>query len=401
MKRILKKTLLFAAVLLLYFAMSMIGLSLLSAARSLLNESNDFLNAFGIFLYGVCYVGAAFWIVTLSLLFFGFFSTVGGAIMKFLKSVIVLCLMFALPGCFETVNPGHVGIVVNKMGTDRGVQSFPTQTGLVFYNPFVTTVYEYPVFVQTATWQRGVKDERGEQGPNEEVSFNTAEGLVMTADVSVSYQLLPDKVPEFYVRFRNDDLRQFTHGYLRSLARDKFNEVAATYGIEDIYGPKKEIFLAEVKRRINEALAPVGAQLDQQFGFIGAPRPPQNVIDAINAKIAATQRAIQIENELRTAQAEAKKQVAAAEGAAEAKIAAARGEAQSAVALAEGEATATTLRAEAAAAANRVLSASLTKEVLEWRQAELQSRWIDRWNGVRPSVEAGSGQGLMLQLPAK
>ena len=81
----------------------------------------------------------------------------------------------------------------------------------------------------------------------------------MTADVSVSYQLNPEKVPEFYVRFRNDDLKTFTHGYLRSLARDKFNEVAATYAVEDIYGPKKEVFLAEVKRRINDALKPVGA----------------------------------------------------------------------------------------------------------------------------------------------
>jgi len=298
-------------------------------------------------------------------------------------------------GC-TTIAPGHVGIVVNKMGSDRGVESYPQQTGLVWFNPFVTTVFEYPTFVQTVVWTRTPS----EGNPNnEEVSFNTKEGLTMTADVSVSYQLTPENVPSFYVKFRNDDLKLFTHGYLRSLARDKFNEVAATYGVEEIYGPKKEVFLGEVKRRINEALKPLGAHIDEQFGFVGAPRPPENVVQAINAKIASTQKAIQLENELRQAQAEAAKQVASAEGGAKAKLAAAQGDALAAVALAEGEATATVARATAAYKANDLVSKSVTPAVLEWKRLEIQQAPIQKWNGVRPTVEAGTGTNLLLAVP--
>ncbi len=51
-----------------------------------------------------------------------------------------------------------------------------------------------------------------------------------------------------------------------------------------------------------------------QFGFIGSPRPPQSVIDAINAKVQAQQIAVQKQNELVQSQADAAKLVAAAEG---------------------------------------------------------------------------------------
>jgi regulator of protease activity HflC (stomatin/prohibitin superfamily) len=52
----------------------------------------------------------------------------------------------------------------------------------------------------------------------------------------------------------------------------------------------------------------------QQFGLIGALRPPQSLLDAVNLKTRAIQESIRAENEVRTAEAEAKKRVAIAEG---------------------------------------------------------------------------------------
>ena len=62
-----------------------------------------------------------------------------------------------------------------------------------------------------------------------------------------------------------------------------------------------------------------------QFGFIGSPRPPSSVIDAINAKVQAQQIAVQKQNELVQAQADAAKLVAAADGQAKAQVAIANG----------------------------------------------------------------------------
>lgn len=293
---------------------------------------------------------------------------------RYLRAAGLLAIAVLITGCAgcTVVNPGYVGIKVNMVGSDRGVQDIPVVTGWVFYNPFTQRVYEYPTFVQTAQW---TKDPHEGSPQNEEVSFNSKEGMLMQADISLSYQLDGAKVPSFYVKFRSDDLNHFTHGFLRNIARDAFNEVAGKYEVEVIYGPKKEEVVAKVRERINAEVADIGISL-QQFGFIGAPRPPQNVIDAINSKIAATQNAMRAENELRQTQAEAQKFVAKAEG-----------EARAAIARAEGEAK-----------ANLVLAQSITRPLLEWRQLQITEQAVAKWDGRRPTVE-GQGGGLLLQIP--
>lgn len=284
---------------------------------------------------------------------------------------VLLLGLVSLTGCTR-IEPGHVGIKVNLAGSQRGVEDMPTLTGWVAYNPATTQVFEYPVFVQTAVWTR---DAHEGSPNNEEISFNSKEGLIITGDLSLSYQLESGKVPEFYVKFRNDDLTQFTHGFLRNVARDIFNEVAGKLAVDEIYGPRKEEFLIEVRKRLNDQMSPIGVHIEQ-LGFIGAPRPPQAVIDAINAKIAATQQAMRAENELRTAEAEAAKAIAKARGEAESMIARARGEAES----------------------NELLRRSISPELVQWRMMQVTEAAVQKWDGRRPMVEGGDS-GLLLQIP--
>jgi hypothetical protein len=56
-------------------------------------------------------------------------------------------------------------------------------------------------------------------------------------------------------------------------------------------------------------MEPIGVVLDQ-FGFIGAPRPPENMQEAINAKQKSTHDPIRAENELRTARGSAHLEIA-------------------------------------------------------------------------------------------
>lgn len=295
----------------------------------------------------------------------------------FIVAVVIGC--FTNVGCMgcERIDPGNVGIEIALAGMTTGVRDVPRVSGWQFYNTWTTDILEYPVFVQTAVWKEA-----------EAVSFNSMEGLTIGGDISLSYQLVDTKVPAFYVKFRSDDLEKFTHGYLRNVARDQFNEVAGNYPVEDLYGPKKEAFLQEVRSRTNAALSDIGVRIEQ-LGFIGAPTLPAAVVSRINAKIAATQQAIQVENELRTATAEAAKVVAKA-----------KGEADSAVMAAQGAATAREARARGEANANNILAKSLTPELMKWRETELVSQAIGRWNGTYPAFGAGqNGQNLLLQLP--
>jgi regulator of protease activity HflC (stomatin/prohibitin superfamily) len=283
--------------------------------------------------------------------------------------IVILAVVLLLVG-FTRIEPGHVGIKVHYSGGQRGVDDFPTQMGWVFYLRGFSTVLEWPVFTQTVIWTRSQHEGKA---INEEISFNSKEGMPFTADVSVSYRLESEKVPHFYVRFRTDDMGIWSHGYLRNVTRDAFNEEGTRYTAEEVYGERKEEFLKASRQRVQEHLKTVGV-LIEQFGFVGPPRPPEPVAKAIEAKIKAIQDAIRTENEVRATRAEAAKRIAEAEGLAKATIA----------------------RAEGDAKANAILAASITANLLHWRQLELQQQTIAKWNGVRPQFEGVSGGGGFL-----
>jgi regulator of protease activity HflC (stomatin/prohibitin superfamily) len=276
-------------------------------------------------------------------------------------------------GCATRIGPGRVGIKVDLAGSQRGVEDLPIRTGWVFYNFLSSTIVEYPTSVQTAKW---TKDPNEGSVNNEEMSFNTKDGLTVYGDLSVSYHLDANKVPAFYVKFRNDDIGQFTHGFLRNVARDAINRTGSQYTVQEVMGEKKSELEQNSRQDLQKQVADIGVVIDQ-FGFIGSPRPPQSVIDAINAKVQAQQIAVQKQNELVQSQADAAKLVAAAEGQAKAQIAVANGEAES----------------------NRVRAASISQNIIEWQKLTVTDRWIEKWNGQVPQVQTGANQpGMLLDI---
>jgi hypothetical protein len=213
---------------------------------------------------------------------------------------------------------------------------------------------------------------------SEEMSFNSQDGMQFTGDVSLSYAIDPVKAADFYVKYRITDLDQFTHGVLKNIVRDELNRTATNYTAEQLYGDKKSEMLNITKAQIEKLMNPLGVGV-QQFGFIHPPRPPEPLVQAINAKIQAVQQAEKARNELATTQAEAAKVVAEAEGTATAQVTRAKGEAE----------------------ANKIRNSAITTQLLEMRRLDNQHDWIYRWNGEVPKVSAGQGTGLLLQLEPK
>jgi regulator of protease activity HflC (stomatin/prohibitin superfamily) len=296
-----------------------------------------------------------------AVLLFAAVVAVGTTLQQFVRHMLFIILIATAGiGCAERIDPGHVGIVVNYYGTDKGVDSFPAVTGMNWYNPITTDIFEYPTYVQTTQWTR---EDTSTSPGNEEVIFNDKDGLSIGVDMSLSYQLIPDKVPAFYVKFRTQNLDAFTHGFMRNIARDAFNELGVLYTAEEIYGAKKEEFLAKVRDRINKQVNDYGVDV-AQFGVVGAMRLPENVVQALNNKIQATQDAQRVENELRKAQAEAQK----------------------AIAQAQGEAQSQIVRAEGTAKANNIIASSISATLVEWRRIEVQEKTLWRWNGQMPGT---------------
>ena len=275
--------------------------------------------------------------------------------------VIALPVVFGIwliTSCYKLVGPGHVGIVVKQSGSDRGVQDFPVQTGRVWFNPINEVVLTYPTYVQRAIWTSSTQ----EGLPiNDEISFQSAEGLRFTSDVNVSYQLTAAQVPRFYVKFRSDDLNMFTHGFFRDAVRNAFR-ISTAYRAEEINGAKQTELIDRVLDSLRQAMQPYGVDV-LQLGFATPPRPPESVKQAIESKIAATQLAERAENEKRQAIAEAAKAVEIA-----------RGQAQ----------------------ANDLLTRSLSPQLVQWKQLEILQQ---KWNGQFPQV-VGSNSVPLLQMPA-
>ena len=171
-------------------------------------------------------------------------------------------------GCADRIGPGYVGINVSYAGSARGVQDYTTTTGWVVYNPATSTVLEWPVFVQTAKWTKNLDEGKP---VNEEITFTNKDGMQFGVDVSLAYHLLPEKVPHFYVQFRTADMNTFTHGFLRNLARDKFDKNGGKYTIDQIMGDNAT-FLADVRAQLQDELNPYGVILDQ-FGLIWSTAP--------------------------------------------------------------------------------------------------------------------------------
>lgn len=265
---------------------------------------------------------------------------------------------------WKIIPPGYTGIKVNRL-VNKGISHEDTVTGFVFYNPIQTQLVVYPTFIQRVVWTHDVREGTP---ANEELTFNTKDSVPVNLDVAVSYSLDPAQVPSFYTKFRADHLDSFTHGFLRDTARNVVVAVGSEYSFDDINGSRKEEFLDRIARELHRRVSGLGVTI-QQFGLIGALRPPQGLLDAVAAKTRAIQDSIRTENEIRSAQAEAKKRVA----------------------IAEGE-----------AAANRALLLSLDPKLFEWERLKLQHEAIMKWNGAMPGVmSSGNGGGMLFNIPVQ
>ncbi len=252
------------------------------------------------------------------------------------------------------ISPGYVGVVIDMLGNSKGVEAKELHVGIHWIAPW-KKVYEFPIFEQNNTWE----------GEKEGFSFQTSEGMAVHADIGITYHLKPNAIPTIFQKYRRG-MDEITNVFIRNYIRDAINKSASKTCIEDLYSGK-EFFFHDVEQHVKMDFQEMGIVLSRIY-LIGRFHFPQNVIVALNSKIEAMQRAQQRENELREAEAEAKKQVAKA----------------------EGEAKCALLKANAEAEANSILSQSITQELILWQS-------VQRWDGKLPQVTSGAIPLLQLQ----
>jgi regulator of protease activity HflC (stomatin/prohibitin superfamily) len=283
----------------------------------------------------------------------------------FRKLAIAAALALSLSACsYEKVPAGHVGVKVYLLGTDKGVDHESVGVGRYFLT-MNEDLYLFPTFTQNHTWAKA--------GPNgdESLTFQTVEGLPVSGDFGISYSIDPAKVSAVFQKYRKG-VDEITSIYLRNMVRDALVKRGSSLPVESVYGKGKTELIEMVQRDVVEQVKDIGIVVEKIY-LVGELRLPQVVVNAVNAKIAATQMAQQRENEVAQAKAEADKVIAQARGEAEARLVNSKAEAE---------------------------SLNIKGAALRANPEIVQLSAVEKWDGVLPVVAGSNGTVPFVDLKA-
>ena len=291
----------------------------------------------------------------------------GGEMLARIRRIVLVIVvlgvaLFLLPTSFTYVNPGYVGIVIHRAG--GGVDKTPLGPGLHFRNPLTTGIEEYPVYMQTLILAKGAND--GTRY-NDEINVNSKEGQPVSLDVSMSFELDPDRTPNLYSTFRRD-IEAIQHGYVKQAIRQALQEVIGNEEIAAVIGPKKAEAVNQTQHLLSQRLSQYGIVV-KQF-TINELRAPEAVIQAINTKNVMQQQALTAQNELQKNQFQA----------------------QGDSIKAAGQAKAILAVAEAQSKANELLARSVTANLVQYEMAK-------KWDGKMPQVSSDAMPLLQIGKP--
>ena len=273
---------------------------------------------------------------------------------------VLVALTLLVPSTVTYISPGHIGIVIHRAG--GGVDNVPLGPGFHTRNPLFTQIVEYPTFMQTLVLTRASTE--GSVN-NDEINVNSTEGQPLSLDVSMSFELDPQKVPQLYQTFRTD-ISTIQHTYVKQAIRQALQEVVGEEAIADVMGPKKAEATNRARTLMEKRLSPFGL-LVRQF-TINELRAPQTVIEAINTKNVMQQQSLTAQNELQKSTFQA----------------------QGDSIKASGRAKAIMAEASAQAKANELLARSVTPTLVQYELAK-------KWDGKMPMVSGGAMP--MIQMP--
>lgn len=269
--------------------------------------------------------------------------SVGGII----AVLVIICLFFFI-GC-ERIDAGHVGIKVNNSGGERGVSKTEYVTGWIVYNKINSRVYEFPTYQQHKEYDPFQVPSKG--------------GTLFTVHPSFNYNIDAGHVGDMFQTFRLS-LSNLENGYLANAVRVTIREVTNTFTVDSILN-NLAIFDGAIVTSLNAKLHPYFSVSTFTSGLT----PDEKLAGIIVAKAAALQEAMQLENEQKKIRIKAENDIIEA-----------KRDSTVAVVTAQGEGR--------AIAAKQV---SLTPAYVEYQK-------ILKWDGKLPSVQAGGGSGMILQL---
>lgn len=294
---------------------------------------------------------------------------VGGVVL----AIVIVVGLIMLGMCMEKVPAGYVGVVYNMNG---GVDGEILQQGWHVVSP-TKKITTYSIGIEQSYL---TAEDKGDSKKDESFNIPTSDGKTVKVNLEFSYRFDADKVADTFVQFKGRSGEEIKNTFIKPKVIAWTQEVSANYPVTDIFGDQRTVINAELDTYLKQKFEPYGIIIDTvNFTDISV---DDETAAAIQKKVTAQQELelATIEAQTATIQAEKDKTVAKIQAEKEREVA-------------EIEAQALLISANAEAEANRIISESLTAELLEQQK-------LEKWNGELSKV-TGEGSNVIVDITDK
>lgn len=268
---------------------------------------------------------------------------------KFMAIFVAFLIAIGVVLCTERVHTGYVGVVYSA----KGVEQQTISQGWHFMSP-LKHVSEFPITQQRVVFSNAPSD----YGAKEHADWHIdapANGGTIAINLTVNYNFLPEHVIELYTKFGGMDGESLMESKIQNDIIAYVKEVTPQFSVMQIYSDDRAGVNTAITNYLNEKLtAEYGINVSS--ALIVDAQPDDTLMQKIRAKEQAKQDAEIAELNKQTALAQAETDKVKAQTEADVKM----------------------IEAQAEADANKVLSESITPELIQMKEAEarLKHGWI-------------------------
>lgn len=255
---------------------------------------------------------------------------------------------------FYTQSVGEAKVIKNFDGTIAGQDLTP---GADFKAPW-QSFSNWDLFSQELSYSNdGSTNYSGGEVNGPQITSSVANGAQVNLDLSVVYSIDPESITELYKKYRTQE--NFTKQVIENAVRSATRTVPSQYSAVDFRGEKRGDAQDQITTALEDKLKPFGVKIE--VVNLQEIRYTEDVENSLKAVEVANQKQAEAEANLRATETSAQAQV---------------------------------VEAQAAADANRLLSESLTPQVL-------QQKYIDAIANGKATFVVPEGSNPLIQVPGE
>lgn len=270
--------------------------------------------------------------------FIGVIGTVVGLLMIILSSI-------------YTQDVGEALVVKNADGT---IAREDTTAGMDMKLPWQDTI-SFDIKGQQANYKgNGTPTQPGEEVDGPEITVTTSDKVPSNVDIAVRYSIQPDKVSEIYTTYKTEKVleQRLINKDITSVVKD----AAGSFTVDTLLSERAG-YSAKISELLKTRWEKEGIIVETVA--LQTVRPPQSILDRINASQVSQQALIQTQNDTKVKEEQAKQKVIEAKGVAD---------------------------------SNNILNGSLTENVLK-------DKYIEALKTAKSLVVVPNGSTPMVQVP--